>query len=219
VQRAYIDSKCRKIPCTWGSYQSATATERCFLVRYTAVFQSSVGYPLSMCHLSLHQLHDLQKKYIPTLLNKIGLARMHAHALIFGPKSYGRIGCNDLRIEQGLGATQNLLRQLRTPGYGKQIATIFLRTQHNASGMLKSLLQHTKIRAPHLEDHYYAHIGRFPAQHNASLEIECIPKPKYKRQGDEYIMDTVCSPTTAIELDRDLFRHYTYAEILQLYYG
>jgi hypothetical protein len=34
-----------------------------------------VGYPLSMCHLSQHQLHDLQKKYIPTLMNKIGIGR------------------------------------------------------------------------------------------------------------------------------------------------
>jgi hypothetical protein len=71
---------------------------KCAWVHYTAVFQSSVGYPLSMCHLSTHQLHDLQKKYIPTLLRKIGIIRTHAHALVFGPKSYGGIGCNDLRI-------------------------------------------------------------------------------------------------------------------------
>jgi hypothetical protein len=87
------------------------------VVHYTAVFQSSVGYPLSMCHLSQHQLHNLQKKYIPTLMNKMGIARTHAHALVFGPRSYGGIGCNDLRIEQGLDAVHNLIRQLRTPRY------------------------------------------------------------------------------------------------------
>jgi hypothetical protein len=27
------------------------------------------------CHLSQHQLHDLQKNYIPTLMNKLGVAR------------------------------------------------------------------------------------------------------------------------------------------------
>jgi hypothetical protein len=37
-------------------------TPKCTWVHYTAVFQSSVGYPLSMCHLSHHQLHNLQKK-------------------------------------------------------------------------------------------------------------------------------------------------------------
>ena len=91
---------------------------KCAWVHYSAVFQSSVGYPLSMCHLSQHQLHDLQKKYIPTLLNKIGVARTHAQALVFDPRSDGGIGCNNLRIKQGLDAVQNLMiRQLRTPGY------------------------------------------------------------------------------------------------------
>jgi hypothetical protein len=165
----------RKLACS-------AMSPRCAWVHYTAVFQSSVGYPLSMCHLSLHQLHDLQKKYIPTLMNKIGIARTHAHVLVFGPKSYGGIGCNDLRLEQGLDATHNLIRQLRTPGYGEQLAKIFLRTQQNASEMSKSLLQYPKIRAPHLEGHYYAHIRRFFAKHNASLEIACIPKPTYERQ-------------------------------------
>jgi hypothetical protein len=96
----------RKLACS-------AMSSKCAWVHYTVVFQSSVGYPLSMCHLSQHQLHDLQKKYIPTLMNKIGLARTHAHVLVFGPRSYGGMGCNDLRIEQGLDAVQNLIRQLR----------------------------------------------------------------------------------------------------------
>jgi hypothetical protein len=109
----------RKLTCS-------AMSPNCAWVHYTTVFQSSVGYPLSMCHLSQHQLHDLQKKYIPTLMNKMGIARTYAHALVFGPRSYDGIGCNDLRIEQGLDAVQNLIRQLRTPGYGKQLVTIFL---------------------------------------------------------------------------------------------
>jgi hypothetical protein len=166
---------------------------KCAWVHYTAVFQSSVGYPLSMCHLSTHQLHDLQKKYIPTLLSKIGIIRTHAHALVFGPRSFGGIRCNDLRIEQGLDATQNFIRQLHTPGYGKQLAIIFLRTFQNASGMSLPLLQYPEIQAPHLEGHYYAHISRFLAKHNASLEIDCVPSPSptQERQGDEFIMDGV----------------------------
>jgi hypothetical protein len=160
-----------------------------------------------------HQLHNLQKKYIPTLMNKMGIARTHAHALIFGPKSYGGIGCSDLRIEQGLDAVQNLIRQFRTPGYGNQLATIFLRTFQLASGLSKSLLQFPEIRAPHIEGHYYVNIRRFLAQNKSSLEIECIPTQTYKRQGDEYIMDVVCSPKTAIELDRSKLKYYTEAEI------
>jgi hypothetical protein len=201
----------RKLACS-------AMSSKCAWVHYTAVFQSSVGYPLSMCHLSQHQLHDLQKKYIPTLMNKIGIARTHAHVLVFGPRAYGGIGCNDLRIEQGLDAVENLTRQLRTPGYGSKLAIIFLRTFQNASGLSLSLLQYPTIRAPHLEGHYYTHIRRFLAKHKASLEIECIQKPTYERQGDEYIMDVVCSPTTATEMDIPYLKQFTDAEIRQIYY-
>jgi hypothetical protein len=114
---------------------------RCAWLHYTAVFQRSVGYPLGMCHLSESQLHDLQKKYILALLNKIGIIQRHAHSLIFGLRSYGGIGCNDLRIEQGIDLIENLIRQLRTPGYGKQMATIFLQTLQHTSGMTQPLLQ------------------------------------------------------------------------------
>jgi hypothetical protein len=69
-----------------------------------------------------------------------------------------------------------------------------------------------------LEGHYYVHIGRFLARNSASLEIECIPKPTLERQGDEYIMDVVCSPTTTTELDRKQLKHYTDAEIRTIYY-
>ena len=201
----------RKLACSAMSPQ-------CAWVHYSAVFQSSVGYPLSMCHLSQHQLHDLQKKYIPTLLNKIKIARTHAHALVFGPRSYGGVGCNDLRIEQGLDSVQNLIRQLRTPGYGKQLAEIFLRTFQHASGLSKPLLQYPRIRAPHLEGHYYVHIRRFLAKHRASLEIDCIPESTDERLGDTYIMDVVCEPEAAQTLDRTKLKHYTNAEINQIYY-
>jgi hypothetical protein len=201
----------RKLACS-------AMSSKCAWVHYSAVFQSSIGYPLSMCHLSQHQLHDLQKKYIPTLMNKMKIVRTHAHVLVFGPRSYGGIGCNDLRIEQGLDATLNLIRQLRTPGYGQQLAIIFIRTFQNASGLSLPLLQYPEIRAPHLEGHYYVHIRRFLAKHKAKLEIECTPKATYERQGDEYIMDIVCAPATAREVDTEHLQYYTDTEIRQIYY-
>lgn len=131
---------------------------RCAWVHYTAVFQSSIVYPLSMCHMSPSQLHGLQQKYIPALLNKLGIIRTHPHLLVFGTRSYGGIGCQDLRVEQGISSVENLIRQLRTPGYGKDIATVFLRWNQHASGLSLPLLQYPSVRAPHLDGYYYANI-------------------------------------------------------------
>ena len=207
---------------TSGAHQRrlvcSAMSPRCAWVHYTAVFQRSVGYPLAMCHLSETQLHDLQKKYIPALLNKIGIIRTHAHALVFGPSSYGGIGCNDLRIEQGLDSIENLIRQFRTPGYGKEMATIFLRTLQHTSGMSQPLLQYPDIRAPHLEGHYYSHIRKFLSKHKAQLEIECIPPPTYERHGDAYIMDVICTPESTKTLHTKKLRTYSDAEIRKLYY-
>jgi hypothetical protein len=43
-------------------------------------------------------------------------------------------------------------------------------------------------------------------------------KPTLERQGNEHIMDVVCSPTTTTELDRKQPKHYTDAEIRIIYY-
>jgi hypothetical protein len=57
-------------------------TKMCMGTLHGHIPKQCVGYPLSMCHLSQHQLHDLQKKFIPTLMNKMGIARTHAHGAI-----------------------------------------------------------------------------------------------------------------------------------------
>jgi hypothetical protein len=191
---------------------------RCAWVHYTAVFQSIIGYPLSMCHMSPPQLHSLQQKYISALLNKIGIIRTHPHSLVFGPSAYGGIGCNDLRIEQGLSSVENIIRQLRTPGYGKDIATVFLLWIQHASGLSRPLLQYPSIHAPHLEGYYYANMRRFLARSNGSLEIDCVPQPTKERDGDEYIMDVVCSPSDVATLKTELLLHYTDMDIRKIYW-
>ena len=197
---------------------TSAMSPRCAWVHYTAVFQSSIGYPLSMCHMSSSQLHGLQKKYIAVLLNKISVIRTHPHSLVFGSRAYGGIGCNDLRIEQGLSSVENLMRQLRTPGYGQDIATVFLRWFQHASGLSKPLLQFPDVRAPHLDGYYYLNMRLFLAKRGGSLEIACVPQPTTERHGDEYIMDVVCSPLAATSLTFDTLHQYKDMEIKEIYW-
>jgi hypothetical protein len=191
---------------------------QCAWVHYTAVFQSSIGYPLSMCHMSPSQLYGLQQKYIPALLNNIGIIRTHPHSLVFGTRSYGGIGCQDLRVEQGISSVENLIRQLRTPGYGQDIATIFLRWNQHTSGLLLPLLQYPPIQAPHLDGYYYTNMRRFLARTDGSIEIACVPTPSKERCGDEYIMDDICSPMETSLLQREHLQQYTDMEIRKLFW-
>ena len=71
----------------------------CGLIHWNSVFISSIAYPLRVCHLIDTQLHNLQKKYIPVVLNKMGFQGTYAQTTVFGPYSHGRIGGIYLRIE------------------------------------------------------------------------------------------------------------------------
>ena len=107
---------------------------------------------------------------------------------------------------------------MRTPGYGKDIATVFLRWNQHASGLSLPLLQYPSVRAPHLDGYYYSTLRRFLARSNGSLEVECVPTPTTERWGDEYIMDVVCSPLATTSLQIDRLAHYTDMDIRKLYW-
>ena len=50
------------------------------LINWNLAFVSSISYLLGICHLTDTQLYDLQKKYFPVVLNKIGFVRTYAQA-------------------------------------------------------------------------------------------------------------------------------------------
>ena len=58
------------------------------------------------------RLHNLQKAYIPAVLNKMGFSRTYAQAMVFGPRSHGAIEGIDLRSEQGIQIIDSLMRIL-----------------------------------------------------------------------------------------------------------
>ena len=45
--------------------------EKCASIYWNSCFIASVAFPLGVCHIPNTQLHDLQEKYIPIVLNKM----------------------------------------------------------------------------------------------------------------------------------------------------
>ena len=125
-------------------------------------------------------------------MNKMGFIRTYARDIVFGPKDLGGIGCLDMRIEAGLGAIETIVRNLRTPGHGQTIITTFLMTWQHVSGMSQPLMEYPKVRAPHLEGHFYTYIRSYCAKHDISIEINNITTLQPPRQLDECIMDIAC---------------------------
>ena len=185
----------------------APVTPHQAFLHHSLCFVPSIGYPLSVCHLSQSQLHQLQAPYLSILRNKLRLPRSHPKALMFGPRSHGGLGTLDLRIEAGLGGIDNIVRNLRSPGKARSIINIFLHKWQHASGMSLPLLEYPSIHAPHLEGHYYVYIRQFLAIHQLSLEVYGLTPALPPRENDECIMDVACDSA-----------YFTDQEIRQIYY-
>ena len=95
VQLAKATRLTRALACS-------NVSARCAYIHWNACFVASIAFPLGVCHLTTTQLHNLQKKYIPVVLNKMGFSTTYAQAIVFGPTTHGGIGSIDLRIEQGI---------------------------------------------------------------------------------------------------------------------
>ena len=81
------------------------------------------------------QLHNLQKKYIPVVLNKMGFIHTYPQSIVFGPRSHGGIGAIDLTIEQGIMIIYEVMKTIKTPGHGQELLRIFLRKFQYTSGL------------------------------------------------------------------------------------
>ena len=128
-----------------------------------------ISYPLGVCHQTDSQLHNLQKKYIPVALNKLGFVHTYAQSIVFGPRFHGGIGTIDLTIEQGIMIIYEVMRTIRTPGQGQELLRIFLRKFQHTSDLSLLLLEYPVKRAPHLKGYYYLYLQNFLAEHGCQL--------------------------------------------------
>ena len=104
-----------KATCLSRALVCSNGSAKCAFIHWNACFVASIALPIRVCHMSTTQLHDLQKKYGPIVLNKMGFPRTYPQAIVFGHTTHGGIGSIDLRIEQGIMCVTDIIRTLRTP--------------------------------------------------------------------------------------------------------
>ena len=89
VQVAKATRPTRALACS-------NVSEKCVFIHLKAVVVASITFPLVVSHFTNTQLHNLDKKYIPIVLNKMGFPQTNPHAVVFGPTTHGGIGSTDL---------------------------------------------------------------------------------------------------------------------------
>ena len=187
-------------------------SSQCAWVHYTAIFIPSITYPFQVCHMNVTKLHNLQKRYIPALLNKLHFSATYSHAMFFGSRSYGGIDGKDCHTKQGFSVIHDCMRTLGTPGNGQSNLKLFLRTFQHASGFSQPLFLNPTKRAPHLEGHLYVYLRSFLAKHHSTLEIACIQERMMERDNDFYLMDWICCKSKEQLNDTNL-RRFNYCRL------
>ena len=91
-----------KSKCLTQALVCIGVSRKCALIHWNLVFVSSIAYLLGVCHLSTTWLHNLQNKYIPVILNKMGFAQTYFHSIVFDPCLQGGIKIVDPALEQGI---------------------------------------------------------------------------------------------------------------------
>ena len=133
-----------KATCLTRALACSNVLEKCAFIHWNSCFIASIAFPLGVYHLINTQLHNLQKKYIPTVLNKMGFPSTYAQAIVFGPTIHGGIGSIDLRIRirnnDCHGNNVNIENARIWAGYRQDILRIFLKTFQHASGLSQPLL-------------------------------------------------------------------------------
>ena len=107
-----------------------------------------------------------------------------------------------------------MIRTLCTPGQDQEIVKRFLITFQLASGLSKPIFQYPKLRAPHLEGHFYKHLRNFLVSNNLSFEIAGIETATPPQEFDCCIMDIVTSDDAF--KDRDIKYVFNCKSFLQV---
>ena len=178
--------------------------KKCAFIHWNACFVTSIAFILGVSHLTNTQLDNLQKKYIPKMLNKMGFPCTYLQAVVFSPTTRGRIGSINLRIEQGIMIVIEVMRTLRTPGHGQNILGTFFLTYQHASGLSTPQLKYPDLQATHLEGDYHVYLRKFLAEHKIQLKYACVKRPKRKRENDKFLMDVACAKSKEDLSDADI---------------
>jgi hypothetical protein len=165
---------------------------------YWMMWLPSMTYCLPCSYMTKNQLHHVQKKMTSTSLSKRGYSSKTSRAVVFGPRRFLGIGDRHLYYEQGIGATLQLVKHIRSGSNLGTFLQIGLDWTQLHAGVSFSILENTITALPHLEHGWFPMIRKFLGSTNASIHVSTTVLPRLLRANDCILMDDL--------LKNDLFK-------------
>ena len=151
-----------------------------------------IQYPLGVTCFTSQQCKQIQSKYLPTFLSKMGINRATATAVRHGPLHLGGFDIFNLETEQGVMATKMILSHTRKDdevGKMLQISCDHLQLQAGVSWPVLS--QHGHQQRKYVDPCYLTNLWAFLDSFNASIHFDFDQWLFPQRHNDSFIMEVI----------------------------
>jgi hypothetical protein len=140
---------------------------------FRAIWKAMIQYPLGATCFNSQQCHQLQTKYLPYFLSKMGINRTTATAVRHGPACYGGLEVFNLETEQGVQHASLIVSHLRKEdevGQMLHISLDHLQLQAGVSWPVMSQPGHSQRL--YVDNCYLTHTWDFLDRANTHLAFE-----------------------------------------------
>jgi hypothetical protein len=170
---------------------------------FRAIWKAMIQYPLGATCFNSQQCHQLQTKYLPYFLSKMGINRTTATAVRHGPACYGGLEVFNLETEQGVQHASLIVSHLRKEdevGQMLHLSLDHLQLQAGVSWPVMSQPGHTQ--RSYVDNCYLTHTWDFLGRANTHLAFENPLTLLPQQQNDQFLMEEFARhpDTTSTEL-------------------
>ena len=175
---------------------------------HKTMYFPSMRYSLAALAVDEEELHLLQQKIAPTILQRLGASEKTALAIRHGPKEFAGMDITDLRTELGVEMIQCLRHSVyaRTE-VGKMILINLAHSQQEA-GIGPLLMEHPSTHISYVTPTWITSVRQFMSNHNITLTFTEDYGLKLKTKNDKFIMNLealACLPEE-VQYDINLVR-------------
>lgn len=156
---------------------------------YNGIYVSSLRYVLPQCWFSPIDLASGEKKSMPMIISKCGLAKTTPHALLYAPNDLAGAGFLHWTTIQGEGQVRHFLKHWRTNNPVSKLLRIALSWAQWQAGTGISILKNVVTPLPHLEGRWISSLRQFLSSIQAYITVDTHFTPNLEREGDITIMD------------------------------
>jgi hypothetical protein len=134
-------------------------------------YAPAMGYVVPCLAVDEEELHPIQTRIMPAVLQKLGLSSKTPVPIRHGPTDMGGLALYDVRTEMGIAQLKVLRNAIYNNSEVGKMIIISLKYSQIEAGIQQNLLEHPDITIPYLTPTWTTSLRQFLFQHNLAVTI------------------------------------------------